>query len=82
MPTAVYDASLITFRKRAGVLYGYKNNIAAAAAVDYNVVRSEQPTLQSGEIITTRRQGGCFCAQDAAGEPFNRSAPGACNCGR
>ena len=80
MPTAIYDASLITFRKRAAVLYGYKNNINNAALVNYNVVRSEQPTLQSGEIITTRRQGKCICAQDASGVSFNRSAPGACGC--
>ena len=82
MPTAIYDASLITFRKRAAVLYGYKNNLNAAALVNYNIVRSEQPTFESGEIITTRKQGGCFCAQDASGVSFNRSAPGACNCGR
>ena len=80
MPTAVYDASYITFRKRAATLYGYNNKLNNAAAVNYNVVRREQPTLQSGEIITTRRQGGCICSQDAAGLSFNRPSPGPC-CG-
>jgi len=80
MPTAIYDASYITFRRRAGVLYGYKNNINTAAAANYNIVRTEQPTLQTGEIITTRRQGGCIAAQDASGVAFNRQNPGPC-CG-
>ena len=80
MPTAIYDASYITFRRRAGVLYGYKNNINTAAATNYNIVRKEQPTLQTGEIITTRRQGGCIAAQDASGVAFNRQNPGPC-CG-
>ncbi|NBO71525.1 MAG: hypothetical protein EBU66_12660 [Bacteroidetes bacterium] len=80
MPTAIYDASYITFRRRAGVLYNYKNNINTAANGNYNIVRKEQPTFQTGEIITTRRQGGCIAAQDASGVPFNRQNPGPC-CG-
>lgn len=79
MPTAIYDSSYLTFRKRAGVLSGYKANLNAASLVNYNVVRKEQPTLQSGEIITTRRQGACICAQDASGISFNRSACGPCS---
>lgn len=80
MPTAIYDSSYLTFRKRAGVLAGYKANITAASASNYNFVRTEQPTLQTGEIITTRRQGGCFCTEDANGTPFNRASPGKCGC--
>jgi hypothetical protein len=79
MPTAVYDSSYLTFRKRAGVLSAYKSSIAA---VEATTVRKEQPTLQSGEIVTTRRQGACFCADANAGNNFNRSAPGACGCAR
>ena len=79
MPTAVYDASYITFRKRAAVLYGYSNNLKNAAAANYNVVRREQPTYQTSEIIETRRQGGCIAAQDASGVSFNRPSPGPCS---
>ena len=79
MPTAVYDSSYLTFRKRAGVLSAYKTAIAAAEG---NTVRTDQPTLQSGEVITTRRQGACFCADANAGNNFNRPAPGACGCAR
>jgi hypothetical protein len=79
MPTAIYDSSYLTFRRRAGVLSAYK---AAITAVEGVTVRTEQPTLQSGEIITTRRQGACFCADANAGNNFNRSAPGPCGCAR
>lgn len=83
MPTAIYDSSYLTFRKRAAVLYGYKNSIDTAAVVDYSIVRKEQPTLQTGEIPVTRRQGGCICASDAAGLPLNsRSTTGPCGCSR
>ncbi len=81
MPTAIYDSSYLTFRKRAGVLSAYKSALSAAAVGNYNVVRKEQPTLQSGEVIITRRQGACICAQDASGESFNRSSCGPCSGG-
>ena len=80
MPTAVYDASYLTFRKRAGVLSAYKSAIDTAANSSTGSVRQEQPTLQSAEIITTRRQGACFCSDANAGNSFNRPAPGPCGC--
>ena len=83
MPTTIYDSSYLTFRKRAAVLYGYNNKVNEYAATDKSIVRREQPTLQTGEIIFTRRQGGCFCAMDASGLPINsRSTNGPCACGR
>ncbi|NBV77016.1 hypothetical protein EBR66_02565 [bacterium] len=82
MPTAIFDASYITFRKRAAVLYGYNNSLTTAATSNYNIVRKEQPTFQTAEILITRRQGGCICAQDASGISFNRPTSGACGCGR
>jgi hypothetical protein len=75
MPTAIFDSSYITFRKRAGVLNAYKSTITAASLGDYNFVRTEQPTLQTAEIISTRKQGGCICAQDSAGTPLTALAP-------
>ena len=80
MPTGVYDASYITFRKRAATLYGYSNNLKNASAANYNWVRREQPTFQSGKIITTRRQGGRQCSPDRPGVSFNRPSPGPCGC--
>jgi len=81
MPTAIFDASLITFRKRAGTLAAYKTALDTQNTTD-NVVRREQPTFQSGEIITTRKQGRCICNDNNANNGFNRQTPGACGCAR
>jgi len=83
MPTAIYDSSYLTFRKRAAVLYGYNNKVNEYANTDYSIVRKEQPKLQTAEILATRKQGGCFCSADAAGLPINsRTTTGPCGCGR
>jgi hypothetical protein len=82
MPTSIFDSSYLTFRRRAGVLSAYKSTIDAASVVDYNVVRKEQPTLQTAEIITTRRQGACICTEANAGISFNRATTGPCSCSR
>jgi hypothetical protein len=82
MPTAVYDASYLTFRKRAAALYAYNAAIEAARLGTGGSVRTEQPTLQTGEVIITRKQGGCFCADAAAGISATRQGPGPCSCGR
>jgi len=81
MPTAIYDSSYLTFRRRAGVLSAYNSALATASTTDYNVVRKEQPTLQTGEIITTRRQGACFCTGGSIQNDM-RSATGPCSCAR
>lgn len=82
MPTAIYDSSYLTFRKRAGVLAGYNAALQAGALSNYNIVRREQTSEPTLEVVTTRRQGGCFCTDAANGTPFNRSAPGPCGCAR
>lgn len=82
MPTTVYDASLLTFRKRAKALYAYNAAVEASRNAGSGTVRTEQPTFQSGEVITTRKQGGCFCSNDAAGLSITNQGPGACGCGR
>jgi hypothetical protein len=83
MPTAVYDASYITFRNRAKTLYAFNNAVQQARAQgNYTTLRTEQPTLQSAEIIITRQQGGCFCTNDAAGLSITNQGPGACSCAR
>lgn len=82
MPTSIFDSSYLTFRRRAGVLSAYKTTLDTASAADYNFVRKEQPTLQTGEIITTRKQGACICSDANAGLSFNRATTGPCSCSR
>jgi hypothetical protein len=82
MPTSIFDSSYLTFRRRAGVLSAYKTTLNNASLVDYNVVRKEQPTLQTAEIITTRMQGACICTEANAGTSFNRATTGPCSCSR
>lgn len=82
MPTAVYDASYLTFRNRAKVLYGYNKAITAARNSAGGSVRTEQPNTQMAEVIYTRKQGGCFCTNDAAGLSVTRQGQGPCSCAR
>ena len=82
MPTAVYDASYLTFRKRAGTLSAYYQTLSANQNVNGATVRTEQPTLQSAEVIITRRQGACICSDNNAGNSFNRATPGPCGCAK
>lgn len=81
MPTAIFDASLITFRKRAGTLAAFKEGLDLQNTIT-NAVKREQPTFQSAEIIITRMQGRCICNDNNANNNFNRQTPGACGCGR
>ena len=81
MPTAIFDASIITFRKRAGTLAAFKTQLDLQNTTN-NVVYREQPTLQTSEIISTRRQGSCICNDNNANNAFNRQGPGACGCSR
>lgn len=80
MPTAVYDASYLTFRKRAKALYGFNAAISAAQLAG-TTLRREQPTVQMAEVILTRKQGGCFCSNDAAGLSVTSQGRGPCSCG-
>jgi hypothetical protein len=81
MPTAVYDASYITFRNRSKALYAY--NQALAAAVNAGEARrAEQPTTQTAEVILARKLGGCFCSNDAAGLSITTQGQGPCGCSR
>ena len=82
MPTAVFDASLITFRKRAATLYAFNSKLDAARLANGGTVGREQPNTQMAEVIITRKQGGCFCSEDAAGLSIQANAPGACSCAR
>ena len=57
------------------------DRLNTASTTDYNVVRKEQPTLQTLEVVTTRQQGGCFCTGGSIQNDM-RSATGPCSCAR
>jgi hypothetical protein len=80
MPTTNYDSSYITKRRQAMALYAY-NNVLQAGINAGTTVRSEQPTLQSGEVIIDRRQGGCFCNDINVNGNVYVNGPGGCGCG-
>jgi hypothetical protein len=82
MPTAVYDASYITFRKRAGTLAAYKSTLDTALNSQSLLVRKEQSSSPSSEVVSTRLQGACICNENNLGQSFNRQGPGACGCAR
>ena len=81
MPTAVYDASYLTFRKRAKTLYAFKAAVDAGISAG-TTVRVEQPSVQMAEVILARKQGGCFCTADANAESATYQGKGPCSCGR
>ncbi len=68
MPTANYDASLLTQRRRNLVLYSWNkaNNAAVTAGTS---IRREQPNMQLQTVVTYRHQtlanntsdAGCQC---------------------
>jgi hypothetical protein len=55
MPTAVYDSSLLTQRKRNYALYTY-NRLNAAAVTAGTTIRREQPDMQLQTIVTYRHE--------------------------
>jgi hypothetical protein len=79
MPTAVFDASYLTLRKRAKTLYAYNAANTAAVNAGASILR-EQPSTQMAEVIVVRRQGGCFCTNDAAGLTMTGNVAAGCGC--
>ena len=53
MPTANYDASILTKRKRAIALFTFYNTNNASVNAGTSV-RREQPDTQLGEVVTQR----------------------------
>jgi hypothetical protein len=86
MPTAIFDSSYLTARKRAGVLNAYStaNNDYRTNGTngDYNIVRRNQPTEPLAEVLIAIKQGGCFCRDANAQISIQANAPGACSCAR
>jgi hypothetical protein len=78
MPTAIFDASLLTYRKRAGVLSHYYTNVVSVGG-SFPTARTEQPREPLAEVILARRQGGCTdCGNTSGGNP----GIGPCGCTR
>ncbi len=75
MPTRNNDASYLTQRLQARVLYGF--NAARQAAVNAGTsVRPEQASQPTLDVITLRKQGGCFCANDTTNNVYAFQPPG------
>ena len=69
MPTDNYDASLVMMRKRNATLANYKTTMTTyQTTVNSNLVRTEQPTLQSAQVVAQRSGGsGCVCDTSTTG---------------
>ena len=69
MPTDNYDASLVMMRKRNAMVAAYKTNLTVYQnTVNYNIVRTEQPTLQSAQVVAMRSAGNsCVCDTSTGG---------------
>ena len=77
MSTRNTDASLITKIRQAKALYAFNNSLQQAQNAGA-VVLSEQPNTQTLDVVTLRKQGGCFCT--TTGNVYDFSG-GACGCG-
>jgi len=66
MPPANRDSSELTRRRTAKALYAWKSNTDSANATG-NFVRREQATFGTLDVVTQRKQGGCYCADSLAG---------------
>jgi hypothetical protein len=66
MSTTVRDASLITKRNRDIALYAWKNQQNTYVNAGNTSVLAEQPTYQSGQVVTQRNLGCVACSQVTA----------------
>lgn len=66
MSVTVRDASLITKRNRDVALYAWKNQQNNLVNSGGNTILAEQPSYQSGQVVTQRNLGCIACAQVTA----------------
>ena len=76
MPTRNTDSSDLTRKRQAKALYAFAS-VAAAGVQAGTSVRREQNAFATLDVVTARKQGGCYCAESAAGI-YDKSG---CNCG-
>ena len=75
-----FDASQVTLKQRQKALYAWKSQIDAIFALGRTVALSEQPTAQSGSVVTDRIQGECKCSTDALSNPYEFNGLTKCGC--
>jgi hypothetical protein len=78
MPTRNTDASYITERRRAMALYAYNKQLQDKLNTG-SYARPEQTSMATLDVITARKQGGCFCSDINNGNVYN-NPPGTCGC--
>lgn len=78
MPTAIFDASILTYRKRAGVLSNYYTTVVSVGGT-YPTTRREQNAAPLAEVILARKQGDCTDCGRTSGAT---AGIGACGCAR
>jgi hypothetical protein len=66
MSTTVRDASWITKRNRDVALYAWKNQQNTQVNAGGTNVLAEQPSYQSGQVVTNRNVGCMACSQVTA----------------
>ena len=77
MSTRNTDASLITKIRQAKALYAYNNEIQKAQDSG-TTSRQEQLTNQTLDVVTLRKQGGCYCSTTGNVYEFAGGACGGC----
>jgi hypothetical protein len=77
MSTRNTDASLITKIRQAKALYAYNTELQQAQN-NNATTRQEQTNTQTLDVVTLRKQGGCYCSPTANVYDFSG---GACGCG-
>jgi hypothetical protein len=66
MSTTVRDASWITKKNRDVALYAWKNQQNNVVNAGGTTLLAEQPTYQSGQVVTQRNLGCLACSQVTA----------------
>ena len=78
MPLANRDASELTRKRRAMALYAYNAQLRTAQTSADGSVRREQNSSVTLDIVTARKQGGCYCV--CAADPNGCYEKTSCGC--
>jgi len=73
MPPANRDSSELTRKRRAMALNAYKVQLTASGSI-----RPEQTAYGTLDVVTARKQGGCYCSAALSGT-YDKTGPG-CGC--
>jgi hypothetical protein len=81
MPVRNIDASQIAIKNKQKALYAWKSINDVQVNLGLSVLQ-EQPTFQSGYVVSMRKQGGCKCSRDASDNPYDFNGLSQCGCGQ